>query len=63
MSKRPPVYLGDGVYLSDDGFQLWLSVGNHSNPALALDTDVFKALCEQGAARFRDMQGAGESGR
>ena len=50
-------YLGDGVYLSDDGWQLWLAVDNHKNLVVALDPHVFKLLCERGAARFQAMKG------
>lgn len=52
---RPPVYLGDGVYLSDDGYQLWLAVGAHTNPVIALDYTVFQLLIAGGTARFEAM--------
>ena len=39
-------YLGDGVYASFDGYQIWLAVNNHENKVIALDSDVFKALVE-----------------
>lgn len=40
-------YLGDGVYVSHDGYQLWLHVGAHNNPPLvALEPQVLAALNE-----------------
>ena len=41
-------YLGDGVYLSFDGYQLWLAVGEHTNKIVALEPDVFINLITQG---------------
>lgn len=38
-------YLGDGVYASFDGYQIWLHVGSHtSDPVVALEPEVLKAL-------------------
>ena len=37
-------YLGDGVYASFDGYQIWLAVNHHSNQVVALEPDVMKAL-------------------
>jgi len=43
--KAAPTYLGDGVYASFDGFQVWLHVGSHEAPAaVALDPSVIKKL-------------------
>lgn len=40
-------YLGDGVYASFDGYQVWLHVGNHGNPpVVALEPEVLRALVE-----------------
>lgn len=39
-------YLGDGVYASFDGYQIWLAVNHHANHVVALDPAVFKRLCE-----------------
>ena len=42
-----PEYLGDGVYAGFDGYQVWLSVGSHTNkPVVALDPEVFQRLKE-----------------
>jgi hypothetical protein len=38
-------YLGDGVYASFDGYQIWLRVGHHqAPPAVALEPQVLHAL-------------------
>ena len=39
-------YLGDGVYASHDGFQVWLAVNHHENKVVALEPYVFSNLCE-----------------
>lgn len=39
-------YLGDGVYVSHDGFQLWLANGHHENKVIALEPAVLEALIE-----------------
>ena len=39
-------YLGDGVYASFDGYQIWLAANHHENKVIALDSDVMKALVE-----------------
>ena len=43
---RDPKYLGDGVYVGNDGYQLWLSVGDHEHPTIALDAYVMAALVD-----------------
>ena len=46
MSNKAHAYLGDGVYASHDGFQVWLHLGDHtSRPIVALEPEVLKALC------------------
>jgi hypothetical protein len=37
-------YLGDGVYASFDGYQIWLAVNSPDNKAVALEPDVFDRL-------------------
>jgi hypothetical protein len=45
-------YLGDGVYASFDGWQVWLHVGNReAPPVVALEPAVINAL----NAYFRNM--------
>lgn len=47
VSPRPPIepsYLGDGVYASFDGYQIWLAANHHENKVVALEPAVFAAL-------------------
>jgi hypothetical protein len=37
-------YLGDGVYASFDGYQIWLAVNHHENKQIALEPKVMEAL-------------------
>lgn len=37
-------YIGDGVYASFDGYQIWLAVNHHTNVVVALEPAVFDAL-------------------
>ena len=38
-------YLGDGVYASFDGYQVWLHVNDHrAEPCVALEPSVLAAL-------------------
>ena len=39
-------YLGDGVYASHDGFQIWLAANHHANRVIALEPSVMRALIE-----------------
>jgi hypothetical protein len=39
-------YLGDGVYASYDGYQIWLAVNHHENNVVALEPEVFANLCK-----------------
>jgi hypothetical protein len=39
-------YLGDGVYASFDGYQIWLAVNHHENKVVALEPSVFARLCQ-----------------
>jgi len=39
-------YLGDGVYASFDGYQIWLAVNHHKNKVVALDPDVMNQLTD-----------------
>lgn len=40
------VYLGDGVYASFDGYQIWLAVNNHNNKVVVLEPDVIERLID-----------------
>lgn len=46
MPDRPDhgEYLGDGVYVSFDGYQLWLAEGHHEHRVIALEPEVFNKL-------------------
>lgn len=37
-------YLGDGVYASFDGFQIWLAVNHHTNKVVAIEPKVMDQL-------------------
>lgn len=37
-------YLGDGVYVSFDGYQLWLAANHHENRVIALEPAVLLDL-------------------
>jgi len=39
-----PDYIGDGVYVHDEGYQLALAVDHHTNKVLYLEKDVLEAL-------------------
>lgn len=45
-------HLGDGVYMADDGYQLWLAANDHRNRLIALDFPTFCNLCISGGDRF-----------
>lgn len=40
------IYLGDGVYASFDGYQIWLAVNDNKNKVVALDPGVINMLIE-----------------
>jgi hypothetical protein len=37
-------YIGDGVYVSFDGYQIWLAANDHNNKVIAIDPDVWTNL-------------------
>lgn len=39
-------YLGDAVYVSFDGYQLWLRTGDGNNNRIALEPSVYVALTQ-----------------
>jgi hypothetical protein len=40
-----PTYLGDGVYASFDGYQIWLHLGAHdAEPLIAIEAAVLHTL-------------------
>jgi len=42
----PSTYLGDGVYASFDGYQVWLAVNHHENNVVALEPAVLTHLVQ-----------------
>lgn len=42
--KKEDEYIGDGVYVSFDGYQIWVAVNHHSNKVLALEPRVMENL-------------------
>ena len=44
MEKDKSVYIGDGVYVSNDGYHIWLSVNSHENKVVALEPNVMENL-------------------
>lgn len=42
--NKQDAYLGDGVYASFDGFQIWLAANHHENKVVALDPNVVVML-------------------
>lgn len=47
MNQQDMDYIGDGVYVGHDGYQVWLSVGSHENPeVVALEPAVLEKLVQ-----------------
>lgn len=45
MNKQDMDYMGDGVYVGHDGYQLWLTTDSHENiELLAIEPNVLKNL-------------------
>jgi len=45
-------YLGDGVYASYDGYQIWLAANRHDNHVITINPTVYHRLVEY-AERLR----------
>lgn len=43
-TKSNAQYIGDGVYASHDGYQIWLAANDHNNKVIAIEPAVFVAL-------------------
>ena len=39
-----PAYIGDGVYVSYDGYHIWLAANHHTNKVIALEPAVILEL-------------------
>lgn len=45
VTMLPPEHIGDGVYVSDEGYAIALRVNDHrGNPVVLLEPDVLDAL-------------------
>lgn len=44
MISENETYLGDAVYASFDGYQIWLRTDDGNNQRIALEPEVFNAL-------------------
>lgn len=44
--REDEVYLGDAVYASHDGYQIWLRTGDGNNQTIALEPAVYRSLVE-----------------
>lgn len=44
--KQRQTYLGDGVYASFDGYQIWLAVNHEDNIVVAIDPRVMYMLVQ-----------------
>ena len=44
MTMSKEIYLGDAVYASFDGYQIWLRTGDGNNQRIALEPAVYQAL-------------------
>jgi len=53
-------YLGDGVYASFDGYQIWLVVNHHENKVIALDPHVQEALIDYIENLHRELEAAAQ---
>lgn len=49
---KPSVYIGDGVYASFDGYQIWLAANHHDNKVVALEPKVMENLINYAAKVF-----------
>ena len=52
---RKPEHLGDGAYLDDDGFQIWLCANDHRNRVVALEPGVFYTFLRYASVRMVEM--------
>lgn len=45
--KTESEHIGDGVYISFDGFQYWLAANHHENKVIALEPTTFHDLVDR----------------
>jgi hypothetical protein len=64
ISPKPPGqprYLGDGVYASFDGYQVWLHLTSHDSPRLiALEPSVMNSLLQYAREVFGPADSSAE---
>ena len=51
-----PEYLGDGVYASFDGWQIWLAANHHTNKVIALEPEVWLNLVKYAARIVKSQE-------
>lgn len=57
-----PAYLGDAVYVSFDGYHIWLHLNSHDSPGVvALEPQVMSALKDY-EARITALRAASATG-
>jgi hypothetical protein len=57
MSNTHQQYLGDGVYASFDGYQVWLAANHHTNTVIALDVHVMSELAAYAKMVYAQQKG------
>ncbi len=60
MNAKDNTYLGDGVYASYDGYQIWLAANHHENTVIAIEPKVMRELLAY-ASRVWDTEERGET--
>ena len=55
---RDNEHLGDGVYASHDGYQIWLAANHHDNRVIALEPGVLRQLIAYAKRIGMDTGGA-----
>lgn len=46
MELSESTHIGDGVYISHDGFHVWLAANHHENRVVALDPQVLVLMMD-----------------
>jgi len=52
-------HIGDGVYVSFDGYQIWLAANDPNNKVVALEPEVFFELMRVGKEIYREAYTGG----
>lgn len=59
LDNRQPmqdVYLGDGVYASFDGWQIWLAANHPKNKTVAIEPQIFARLFQYAQMVWPEME-------